>query len=147
MNVATLDHANCPASARPIVTAGFRWAPDIGPAIITPVKTASPHPMVITIQPPLFPFVPLRTTLATTPFPRRISTIVPISSAKNSPIYFFFYFSGSTQLFALERAFRHPFISSSLLLFSIFLTNVLSIAFCPFISSRSFQKPVARPAR
>ena len=52
-----------------MVTAGLRCAPLIGPAMVTPAKTANAQAVVITIQPELFPFVSLSTTFATTPFP------------------------------------------------------------------------------
>jgi len=38
---------------------------------------------VITIHPPLFPFVLVSNTLQTTPFPKRTRTMVPKNSAKN----------------------------------------------------------------
>jgi hypothetical protein len=41
-----------PIAASPIVTAGLRWAPLIRPTAYTAVATATPHPTVITIQPP-----------------------------------------------------------------------------------------------
>ncbi len=42
--------------------------------------------MVMTIQPPWFPLVRCRTTLATTPSPRMTRIIVPTSSATNACI-------------------------------------------------------------
>src|SRR5690606_19469620 len=68
------------------VTAGFKCPPLYGPAITTPTNTASAHAVAMTIQPPLFPLVPVKTTLATTPPPNRIRNPVPISSAINGVI-------------------------------------------------------------
>lgn len=69
-----------------MVTAGLRCAPLIGPAMVTPAKTANAQAVVITIQPELFPFVSLSTTFATTPFPKRIRIAVPMISAINGVI-------------------------------------------------------------
>src|SRR5688572_24199436 len=66
-----------------MVTAGFKCAPLIGDEAITPTNTARAQPIVMTIQPELFPFVPLRSTLATTPSPSKTSNAVPINSPKN----------------------------------------------------------------
>ncbi|MNR05800.1 hypothetical protein D3C85_1218480 [compost metagenome] len=68
--------------AKPKVTIGFKCAPLYGPATTTPTNTASAQAVVMEIQPPLFPFVPLSTTLATTPLPKRIMSAVPINSAR-----------------------------------------------------------------
>src|SRR3954468_13538812 len=48
--------------------------------------TASAQPVVMTIQPELFPFVRCRTTLATTPSPSTMRMAVPNSSAKRADI-------------------------------------------------------------
>src|SRR5258707_11125900 len=45
--------------------------------------TAIPHPVVMTIQPLFWPLVRSRTTLATTPSPRRMRIIVPMASARS----------------------------------------------------------------
>src|SRR4051812_26617389 len=66
-----------------IVTAGLRGASLSGDDATTPTKTARAQPRVMTIQPELFPLVPLRSTLATTPSPKRTSKAVPINSPKN----------------------------------------------------------------
>src|SRR5258705_10081100 len=79
----TEAQANLPIAARPIVTAGFRWAPLKVPTAYTATVTANAHPAVITIQPAFWPLVLLRTTLATTPSPRTMSSMVPSSSARN----------------------------------------------------------------
>src|SRR5271154_5980231 len=66
-----------------MVTAGFRCAPGLPQAIAvkTPHITAKAHAEVMTIQPAFSAFVFLRSTLATTPSPSRIRTMVP----RNSP--------------------------------------------------------------
>src|SRR6266404_8799190 len=69
------------ATAR--VTAGLRCAPLTGPATTTPQNTASPHAIVMTIQPEFWPFDLASNTPATTPSPRRISVPVPRTSARN----------------------------------------------------------------
>jgi len=46
--------------------------------------TASAQPVVMTIQPELFPFVRCSTTLATTPSPSTMRMAVPNSSAKSA---------------------------------------------------------------
>jgi hypothetical protein len=74
---------NFPASTSARVTAGLRWAPLIGAAISTPVKTPMAHPKEITIHPLLFPLVFARHTLATTPLPKQMIIAVPKNSAKN----------------------------------------------------------------
>jgi hypothetical protein len=67
-----------------IVTAGFKCPlPPRASDELTPRKTAIAQPNVITIHPLLFPFVLLSTTLATTPSPRIISSMVPINSPMN----------------------------------------------------------------
>src|SRR3954469_4438583 len=47
------------------------------------MATATPHATAITNQPPFCPLVLLSTTFATTPSPRRMSSIVPIASASS----------------------------------------------------------------
>src|SRR5438132_1159818 len=65
------------------VTAGFKCASLLPHAIDvnTPAITANAQPAVMTIHPLPSAFVPLSSTPATTPLPRRIRTIVP----RNSP--------------------------------------------------------------
>src|SRR5690348_4910157 len=52
-------------------------------AVNTPAMTAKAQPLVITIQPAPSALVRLRSTLATTPFPNRIRTMVPMNSPSN----------------------------------------------------------------
>src|ERR1051325_491265 len=66
-----------------ILRAGLRCASLSEAEATTPTKTASAQPSVMTIQPELFPLVPLSSTLATTPSPNRISNAVPINSPRN----------------------------------------------------------------
>src|ERR1043166_3918697 len=66
-----------------ILTAGLRCASLSGEEATTPTKTASAQPSVMTIQPELFPLVPLSSTLATTPSPKSTSNAVPINSPRN----------------------------------------------------------------
>src|ERR1051325_6892306 len=77
--------------ANPSVTAGFRKASLLPHAIEanTPAITASPHPVVITIQPDASPFDRFRSTQATTPLPRRIRINVPTNSPKKGVVIFF----------------------------------------------------------
>src|SRR5919107_4573295 len=70
-----------PATANPIVTAGFRCAPLNCPMANTATMTAMPHPNVMTIQPLFCPFDRFSSTQATTPLPSRIRSAVPITSA------------------------------------------------------------------
>ena len=75
-------------TATVIVTAGFKWAPEIFPATYTPIITANPQPSVMFVYPPLTISpgapVPKRTTMATTPLPNRIRISVPMNSAESS---------------------------------------------------------------
>ena len=71
-----------PLTARPIVTAGFRCAPLIGPATTTPTNTANAHAAVMTIQPALLDLDFASSTPATTPSPSRSRSIVPTVSAR-----------------------------------------------------------------
>src|SRR6266566_9681171 len=82
----TLAHANLPIEARPMVTAGFKCAPLNVPTAYTATVTPNPQPAVMTIHPAFWPFVLLSTTLATTPSPRMINSMVPSSSARNGGI-------------------------------------------------------------
>src|SRR6478609_5440885 len=67
------------------VTAGFKCAP-LRKATYTPAKTASPHPKLISSQPPPSPLLPFRIAVATTPQPRSSSIAVPVTSeTKISP--------------------------------------------------------------
>ena len=68
------------------MTAGLRCALLTGALTKTPTKTAIAHPKLMTIQPLPLPLVPLSRTLATTPSPNRISSIVPTSSAKKADV-------------------------------------------------------------
>src|SRR3982751_4212037 len=52
-------------------------------AVKTPLITASAQPAVMTIQPEPSPFDLRSSTLATTPLPIRMSTIVPMNSPRN----------------------------------------------------------------
>src|SRR5689334_1252424 len=56
--------------------------------------TAKPHPAVMTIQPPPFPLDCLSRTFATTPSPRRTSSMVPINSAEKTLIAYVFVWDG-----------------------------------------------------
>jgi hypothetical protein len=82
MYLKTFAHANFPATANEIVTAGFKCAP-LGCATTTPQKTANAHAAVITIQPEFWPFVLFNTTFATTPLPSSTSVVVPRNSDIN----------------------------------------------------------------
>src|SRR5437016_2601522 len=82
----TEAQANLPIEARPIVTAGFKWAPLKLPTAYTATVTPNPQPAVMTIHPAFWPLVLLSTTLATTPSPRMISSMVPSSSARKGGI-------------------------------------------------------------
>src|SRR5881398_1751647 len=82
----TEAHANLPIAARPTVTAAFRCAPLKLPTAYTDTVTPNAQPAVMTIQPAFWPLVLLSTTLATTPSPRMISSMVPSSSARNGGI-------------------------------------------------------------
>src|ERR1044071_5482933 len=81
-------------AAKLIVTAGFKCAPLIVPTEYTATATARPHPVVITIQPPLLPAVFFSSTFATTPSPSTISSMVPIISATNGLIYWMLEMAG-----------------------------------------------------
>src|SRR5207249_9804970 len=72
--------------ARPTVTAGFKCAPLKAPTAYTPTATPNAHPAVMTIHPLFWPLVLLSTTLATTPSPRMINSMVPSTSARNGGI-------------------------------------------------------------
>src|SRR2546428_12037105 len=72
--------------ARPIVTAGFKCAPLKLPTAYTATVTPNAQPAVMTIHPAFWPLVLLSTTLATTPSPRMISSMVPSSSARKGVI-------------------------------------------------------------
>src|SRR5258705_901200 len=78
--------ANLPIAARPIVTAGFRWAPLKVPTAYTATVTANAQPAVITIHPAFWPLVLLSTTFATTPSPKMINSMVPRTSARKGGI-------------------------------------------------------------
>src|SRR2546421_1923351 len=82
----TLAHANLPIAARPMVTAGFRCAPLKLPTAYTATATPKAQPAVMTIHPAFWPLVLLSTTLATTPSPRMINSMVPSSSARKGGI-------------------------------------------------------------
>src|SRR5207237_1995596 len=82
----TEPHANLPMAARPIVTAGFKWAPLKLPTAYTATATPNAQPAVMTIHPAFWPLVLLSTTLATTPSPRMINSMVPSSSARKGGI-------------------------------------------------------------
>src|SRR3954469_14797143 len=82
MKPGTSSQLNFSEIASAIVTAGFRWAPLIGPTHHTATNTAMPQPKVITIQPEPLPFVFGSTTFATTPLPRSTKSAVPMNSAK-----------------------------------------------------------------
>src|SRR6266496_6380732 len=86
MYTGTAAHGNLPMDARPIVTAGLRWAPLKPPTAYTATATPNAQPAVMTIQPPFWPLVLLSTTLATTPSPRMINSMVPSSSARKGGI-------------------------------------------------------------
>src|SRR5262249_16578510 len=66
--------------------AGFKCAPLAEALTNAPTNTAIAQPEVMTIQPLLLPLVPLRTTFATTPSPRRMSSAVPMISPRNAVI-------------------------------------------------------------
>src|SRR5258707_1162940 len=68
--------------ARPMVTAGFKCAPLKAPTAYTAIATPNPQPAVMTIHPEFWPLVLLSTTLATTPSPRMINSMVPSTSAR-----------------------------------------------------------------
>src|SRR5215210_4563121 len=78
----TNSNENFSASANPMVTAGLRCAPLIGPTHHTATNTAMPQPNVITIQPDPLPLVFGSTTFATTPLPSNTKSAVPMNSAK-----------------------------------------------------------------
>src|SRR5256886_1140972 len=82
----TLAHANLPMEARPMVTAGFKCAPLKLPTAYTATATPNAQPAVMTIHPAFWPLVLLSTTLATTPSPRMINSMVPSSSARKGGI-------------------------------------------------------------
>src|SRR5882762_6853015 len=86
MYAGTEAHANLPMEARPMVTAGFKWAPLKAPTAYTATATPNPQPAVMTIHPAFWPLVLLSTTLATTPSPRMISSMVPSTSARKGGI-------------------------------------------------------------
>src|SRR5699024_12771944 len=64
------------------VTSRFKCAPAILPTAYTPIVTANPQPVTITIQSAPFPLLLFKLTLATTPPPNSISIAVPKNSAK-----------------------------------------------------------------
>src|SRR6266545_6567201 len=82
----TEAHANLPMEARPMVTAGFKCAPLKAPTEYTATATPKAQPAVMTIHPLFWPLVLLSTTLATTPSPRTISSMVPRTSARKGGI-------------------------------------------------------------
>src|SRR4029077_7425953 len=86
MYAGTEAQANLPMDARPMVTAGFRCAPLKAPTAYTATATPNPQPAVMTIHPAFWPLVLLSTTLATTPSPRMISSMVPSTSARKGGI-------------------------------------------------------------
>src|SRR5699024_10837303 len=75
-----------PSIANAKVTAGFKCAPDILPTAYTPIVTANPQPVAITIQSAPFPLLLFKLTFATTPPPNSTSIAVPKNSAKYSLI-------------------------------------------------------------
>ena len=75
-----------PMEARPMVTAGFKCAPLKLPTAYTATVTPNPQPAVMTIHPAFWPLVLLSPTLATTPSPRMINSMVPSSSARKGGI-------------------------------------------------------------
>src|SRR5260370_35167059 len=72
--------------ARPMVTAGFKCAPLKLPTAYTATVTPNAQPAVMTIHPAFWPLVLVSTTLATTPSPRTINSMVPSSSARKGGI-------------------------------------------------------------
>ena len=74
-------HSVSPMTANPIVIAGLRCAPLNCPTAKTATMTAMPQPKVMTIQPAFSAFDWESRTPATTPFPSRIRSAVPITSA------------------------------------------------------------------
>src|SRR5690349_6539193 len=82
MYMGTFAHANLPIAASAMVTAGLMCAPLKLPTAYTATVTANAQPAVMTIQPLFWPLVRLSTTLATTPSPRMINSMVPSSSAR-----------------------------------------------------------------
>src|SRR2546426_889944 len=82
----TEDHGNLPMEARPMVTAGVKCAPLKAPTAYTATATPNAHPAVMTIHPLFWPLVLLSTTLATTPSPRMINSMVPSTSARKGDI-------------------------------------------------------------
>ena len=79
----TSPHDILPSTARAMVSAGLKCAPDAAPKMNAGSITARPHAKVIWMEPA--PFMPdlLSVTFATTPSPKMISIMVP----KNSAIY------------------------------------------------------------
>src|SRR5438445_4565941 len=69
-----------------MVTAGFKCAPLNAPTAYTATATPNAHPAVMTIHPLFWPLVLLSTTLATTPSPRMINSMVPSTSARKGGI-------------------------------------------------------------
>src|SRR5712692_4118686 len=72
--------------ARPMVTAGLKCAPLKLPTAYTATVTPNAQPAVMTIHPAFWPLVLLSTTLATTPSPRTINSMVPSSSERKGGI-------------------------------------------------------------
>src|SRR2546430_3418706 len=70
----------------PMVTGGFKCAPLKAPPAYTATATPNAHPAVMTIHPLFWPLVLLSTTLATTPSPRMINSMVPSTSARKGDI-------------------------------------------------------------
>src|SRR6185503_11351666 len=96
------------AMPTPIVTAGFQCALLRTPtATMTAQTTAKPHAVVMTIQPPFSAYEPFNDTPATTPLPRSIRVIVPMSSPKKGCTRISF--GGGRSVDPVERA-AHGFL-------------------------------------
>src|SRR5882762_1747311 len=109
MYAGTEAHANLPMDARPMVTAGFKWAPLKAPTAYTATVTPNAHPAVMTIHPAFWPLVLLSTTLATTPSPRMINSIVPSTSARKGRIGL----SGEAAKLSAQQRLVHTFSGNS----------------------------------
>src|SRR5699024_8460351 len=82
----TIAQLMAPSMANAKVTAGFKCAPEILPTAYTPIVTANPQPVAITIQSAPFPLLLFMMKCATTTPPYSISIAVPKYSAKYSLI-------------------------------------------------------------
>ena len=104
MNGATCPHSKEPATANPIVTAGFKWPGEPKcPLAKSPSITATPQPIAMYNQlaPTPFAKVPFKLTEHPTPEPKRIRTTVPKNSPNTGlfimrPPYSFFWLSQLT---------------------------------------------------